>query len=140
MPELTSESIPPAVPAVPPSIHPDAWEDFPVFRESFLMYLTPPGLNAALRLAAESFFTLLLEHSGEDGWPEWQESTTRTELRAAIGDMRHLQGFLASIGQERHVTSLDAGDAKLSKHASKVARLLNQVATTLERKLAAGAV
>jgi len=104
------------------------------------MYLTPPGLNAALRLASESFFTLLLEHSGEDGWPEWQESTTRTELRAAVGDMRHLQGFLASIGQERHVSSLDAGDAKLSKHASKVARLLNQVASTLERKLATGVV
>ena len=79
---------------------------------------------------------MLLEHYHR--WPAWPESSTRTELRAAVGDLRHLQGFLASIGQERTVSSLDEGDAKLSKHASQVARLLKQVADTIERKLAKG--
>jgi hypothetical protein len=71
-------------------------------------------------------------------WPAWPESSTRTEMRAAVADLRHLQGFLASIGQERRVSSLDPGDAKLSKHASQVARLLKQVGDTIERKLAKG--
>ena len=133
MPELDQDCIPPAVPA---TIDPAAWEDFPVFRESFLMYISEPQFNSALRTAAEHFFGMLLETYQR--WPAWQESSTRTEMRAALGDLRHLQGFLASIGQERNLSSLDPGDAKLSKHASQVARLLKQVADTMERKLAKG--
>jgi hypothetical protein len=122
---------------MPPVIDPTAWEDFPVFRESFLMYISEPSFNVALRTAAEHFFAMLLRTY--DGWPAWAESSTRTELRAAVADMRHLQGFLASIGQERNLSTLLPGDAKLSKHASRIARLLKQVADTMENKLARGA-
>src|SRR4051812_32237173 len=118
MPELEqNSSSPPEPPAVIPYVHPDAWEDFAVFRESFLMYFTAPGLNTALRTAAEHFFCLLLEHSGAPGWPEWEESSTRTELHAAVADLRHSVGFLASIGKERKVSSLSPADHKLSKYA-----------------------
>jgi hypothetical protein len=134
MPELVQDSTPPAV---PPVIDPSLGEDYPVFRESFLMYISEPSFNMALRAVAEHFFTMLLEHY--DRWPAWQETSTRTELRAAVADMRHLQGFLASIGLERRVSSLNEADAKLSKHASRVARLLKQVADTMEHKLAKGA-
>ena len=133
MPDLDQDSIPPAVPAI---IDPSAWEDFPVFRESFLMFISEPAFNVSLRTAGEHFFRMLLEHY--DRWPAWPESAPGTEMRAAVAALRHLQGFLASIGQERHVSSLDAGDVKLSRHASKVARLLKQVADTIERKLAKG--
>jgi hypothetical protein len=138
MPELIHDSSSPPV-AVIPFVHPDAWEDFAVFRESFLMYFTAPGLNTALRGAAENFFTLLLEHSGGEGWPPWEESSTRTELRAALADLRHSVGFLASVGKERHLSSLSTGDKKLSKFASDTARVLNQIANGIERKLAKGA-
>jgi hypothetical protein len=136
MPELVQDStlVPPAVPA---TIDPDAFEDYAVFRESFLMYISEPSFNASLRVAAEHFFTMMLE--SYDRWPAWQETSTRTEMRAAVADMRHLQGFLASIGLERRHSSLDAGDAKLSRHASRVARLLKQVGDTMERKLTKGA-
>jgi hypothetical protein len=138
MPELVQDSTPPAVPAaVPATIDPAAFEDYAVFRESFLMYISEPAFNASLRVAAEHFFTMMLE--SYDRWPAWRETSTRTEMRAAVADMRHLQGFLGSIGLERHHSSLDAGDAKLSKHASRVARLLKQVADTMEHKLAKGA-
>jgi len=135
MPELIPDSTSPPV-AVPPDVDPDSWEDFAVFRESFLMYFTAPGLNTALRGAAESFFTLLLEHSGAQGWPEWEESSTRTELRAAVADLRHSVGFLASIGKERKISTLAPGDHKLSKLAGDTARTLNQIAIGIERKLA----
>ena len=137
MPELVQDSTLPTPAAVPATIDPALWESYPVFRESFLMYISEPGFNAALRTAAEHFFGMLLETY--DRWPAWQESSTRTEMRAALGDLRHLQGFMASIGQERHLSSLDPGDAKLSKHASQVARLLKQVGDTMARKLAKGA-
>jgi hypothetical protein len=134
MPDLDQDSTPPAVPA---TIDPAAFEDFAVFRETFLLYISEPSFNAALRTAAEHFFTMMLE--SYDRWPAWKETSTRTEMRAAVADMRHLQGFLASVGQERRHSSLDAGDAKLSRHASRVARLLKQVADTMEHKLAKGA-
>jgi hypothetical protein len=137
MPELAEESSSPPQPAaLIPSIPPDEWESFAVFRESFLMYLTPQAVNSALRLAAETFFTLLLEHSGEENWPDWPESPTRTELRAAAADLRHSQGFLASIGQERHASSLSPEDKKLAKYASDLARSVHRLANALENKLA----
>ncbi len=139
MPELVQDSTPPTVPAaVPAVIDPVLWESFPLFRESALMYVSEPSFNAALRIAGEHFFNMLLEHYNR--WPAWPESTTRTEMRAAVADLRHLQGFLASIGQERRVSSLDEGDARLSKHASSAARTLKQMADAMERKLRKGAV
>jgi hypothetical protein len=127
--------MPPA--AVPPILDPGLWESYPVFRESFLLYISEPQFNAALRTAADHFFSMLLECYGK--WPAWPESSTRMELRAAVADMRHLQGFLASIGQERRVASLSSGDHKLSKHAAELARTLNKLAGGIEHQLAKAA-
>jgi hypothetical protein len=151
MPELTQESsaapaappIPPGLPPIPPEhrqpapppiIAPAAWEDYPIFRETFLMYVSEPEFNAALRATGDYLFGMLLECYGD--WPEWSESSTRTELRAAVADLRHLQGFLASVGQERRVSSLSPGDVRLSRFASGIARVLNRLANSIERKLA----
>jgi hypothetical protein len=136
MPELIAESSSPPA-AVPPILDPVLWESFPVFRESFLLYISEPQFNAALRTAAEHFFAMMLETC--DHWPEWPESSTRMELRAAVADMRHLQGFLASIGLERKASALEPEDHKLAKHASELARVLNKLANGIERKLAKGA-
>src|SRR3954469_25168663 len=77
------------VAAASPAIDPVSWEDFAVFRETFLMYVTPPGYAAALRKVGEMLFTMTLE--SYNPWPGWPESSTRTELRAAVADLRHLQ-------------------------------------------------
>lgn len=131
MPELT-DSTPP--PAVPPAINPATWEDFPAFRETFLMYITPPGYAVAIRKAGEMLYSLLLDTPAE--WPGWPESSTRTEMRAAVADLRHLQGFLASVGREREVSSLDPEDAYLSNVAAKLARQIGHAADGIERELA----
>jgi hypothetical protein len=130
MPELTDSTPPP----VPPAASPDRWESFPVFRETFLMYVTPIGFYAALRATGEMLYSLMLETPVE--WPGWEESATRTELRAAGADLRHLQGFLASVGREREVSSLDAEDAYLSLVAGRLARQLDRMAGWIERELA----
>jgi hypothetical protein len=135
MPELDQDCIsPPPPPAVPPAIDPAAWEDFPVFRESFLLYISEPAFNASLRAVGEHFFSMLLETYPR--WPAWPESTTRMEMRAAVADMRHLQGFLGSVGQERRMSSLSPGDVRLSRYASGAARSLNRLANALESRLA----
>jgi hypothetical protein len=132
MPELTPDSSSP--PAVPPAIDPTAWEDFPAFRETFLMYVTPPGYAAAIRKAGEMLYSLLLDTPA--AWPGWPESSTRTEMRAAAADLRHLQGFLRSVGDERRLSSLDAEDAYLSNIAAKLARQIGHAADGIERELA----
>jgi hypothetical protein len=132
MPDLSDSTSPP--PAVPPVIDPATWEDFPAFRETFLMYITPPGYAAAIRKAGEMLHSLLLDTP--TAWPGWQESSTRTEMRAAVADLRHLQGFLASVGRERDLSSLDPEDAYLSNVAAKLARQIGHAADGIERELA----
>ena len=133
VPPIPPEGDPPAA-AVPPVIDPAAWEDFPAFRETFLMYFTPPGYAAALRTVGEMLFSMILENY--DPWPGWPESSTRTEMRAALADLRHLQGFLGSVGREREVSSLDPEDAYLSNIAARLARQIGHAADGIERELA----
>jgi hypothetical protein len=115
--------------AIPLIIDPAAWEDYPVFRESFLMYVTEPKHNAALRAAGEFLFTMVLEHYGN--WPSWTESPTRTELRAAVADMRHLEGFIGSVGREHRLSSLSSEDTALSQSAARVAVEVGKLADGL---------
>jgi len=77
---------------------------------------------------------VMLESPAE--WPGWAESSTRTEMRAAAADLRHLQGFLASVGREREASSLDAEDAYLSGIAARLARQIGHAAAGIERELA----
>jgi len=91
MPELTPQSsspaspvsppIPPGYPPIPPEIdrsaavppvfQPTAWEDYPIFRETFMLYVSEPEFNRALRTMGDYFFGMLLECYGD--WPEWPE-------------------------------------------------------------------
>jgi hypothetical protein len=106
MPELAPQSTPPSVPpppasetppddpppAIPPIINPDRFEDFPFLRETFLLYVTEPTYNASLRGLGDLLFTLILEYWGK--WPDHPEGILRASLRAAVADMRCIQGFL----------------------------------------------
>ncbi len=125
---------PPGSPAVPPTIDPAAWEDFAVFRECFLMYLTPPGYAAALRTFGEMLHGMILE--SYNPWPGWPESSTRTELRAALADLRHLEGFLGAVGREHVASSLTRPDDRLSRFAARQAAEVAKIAQRIEAELA----
>ncbi len=79
---------------------------------------------------------MVLEHYGN--WPSWTESPTRTELRAALADLRHLQGFLTSVGREHRLSSLSSEDATLSQSAARVAVEVGKLADRIERELVTG--
>jgi hypothetical protein len=114
-------------------VDPALWEDFPVFRETFLMYLTLPPYAEALRTVGDFLFMLVLDVYG--GWPPWPESATRTELRAALADLRHLEGFLTSVGKEHVLSSLTQDDARLSHLAGTLAAQLGELASALSAAL-----
>ena len=84
------EAPPPA--AVPPIIAPGNYEEFPTFRETFLVFVTDPVANAAARSFGKLLFDLVLAGWGE--WPDHPEGMFRASLRAVIADLRHVQGAL----------------------------------------------
>jgi hypothetical protein len=122
-------------PATPPRIAPAEWEDYPAFRETFLMYFTEPPANAALRIFGRLFHDLVLEHYHH--WPAWPESVTATELRSALADLRHLEGYLEAVGREREAAELKDSDATLSRIAGRLARELARVADEIESAIGA---
>ena len=128
MPELTPQSIP------SPEGDPPTWEDREGFRETLLLHFTRPGDADAMRhFGAMLYDSALLSSSS---WPDWPESTTRTELRAAAADLRHLEGFLTTVGREYEVTSLPSEDARLSLFAAREAREIAKIARRIEEALA----
>ena len=151
MPELSPKCtaapapppMPPGIPAIPPEVdrrqpvppvfQPTAWEDYPIFRETFLIYVSEPEMNRALRTVGDYFFGMLLQCC--DDWPEWPESSTRTQVRAAVADLRHLTGFLASVGKARREVTLSPEDVRLARCASEIARVLYRLANAIDCKL-----
>jgi hypothetical protein len=127
--------IPPAPepPTLPPILDPVAWEDFPVFRETFLMYFTEPPANSALRIFGRLFHELVLEYYHH--WPSWPEGVTATELRASLADLRHLQGYLASVGREHEEAALNEPDTALSLLAARLAGELEGIGDEIEKAL-----
>jgi hypothetical protein len=119
--------------AVPPIIDPAAWEDFPVFRETFLLYITDPAYNAALRVFGRLLHELVLEYYHH--WPNWLEGVTATELRAAVADLRHLEGYLGAVGREHEEASLAEPEMALSRLAAHKAGELTRIADELEQAL-----
>ncbi len=122
----------PETPAIPPIIDPSRFEDFPVLRETFLLYVADPRANAALRAAADLLFELILEYWGK--WPDHPEGYLRASLRAAVADLRCVQGFLAE--PEKGVQDT-AHEEHLAALGGETSRDVGALADRLERELGA---
>ena len=120
-----------STPAPIPRIDPLQWEDHEGFRETLLLHYTDPQANATLRSLGDLLLTLSLESA--PSWPHYPEGETRSELRAALADLRHLEGFLSGVGQEHVVSSLGDDDDALSRFAQRQAQKLSRIAEEIEQ-------
>jgi len=122
-----------STPAPIPRIDPATWEKHEGFRETLLLYFTEVKTNRTLR----DFGALLLDFAieGSRSWPDRPEGSTRSELQAALADLRHLEGFLFSVGRAHVLSSLSAGDTVLSQFAERQARELGVIANRIESEL-----
>ena len=152
MPELTpqsttpAESLPPtpppteppaddppeAPPAIPPIIDPAAFEDFPTLRECFLLYIADLEANAALRAVADLLYNMILEYWNY--WPDHPEGLIRAQLRAAVADLRFLQGFLATMQRDEASVSTPH-EEHLCRMAGAASGELAAVADRVEKEL-----
>ncbi|HEV7506148.1 MAG TPA: hypothetical protein VGS07_14660 [Thermoanaerobaculia bacterium] len=121
---------PPPFPAIPPEIEPERWEDFVAFRETFLLHFTEPHDNEALRGVGHLLYTLVLEY---DHFPNPPEGFIRSNLRAAVADLRHLEGYLATAGE--NPPEHEPYEAALCRTAVRVAREIGKAADALEKTL-----
>ena len=127
------ESTPPPA-LTPPTLDPARWEDFNGFRETFLVYFPDPAANASLRKAADLYYQLILESPLV--MPEQPEGWVRSQIRAALADLRFLQGFLATLGDEAE-TSNTPHEEHLCRFAGKRAEVIGSTADEIESQLGA---
>lgn len=123
------EDEPPPFPAIPPEIEPERWEDFVAFRETFLLHFTEPRDNVALRGVGHLLYELVLEYSH---FPDQPEGLRRAELRAAVADLRHLEGYLVTAGGD---PPDDPYEAALCRTSVRMAHEVGKIADTLEKTL-----
>lgn len=126
----TPEKPTPAV-AIPPIIDPEKWEDFPFLREVALYHVTDLDANAILRAFGDLLYKMMLEYSGN--WPHSPEGYVRSELRAAVGDLRTVEGFL--VGMEDDAKGDDSHEGHLGRVGVRVGREIGQLAAQIEGEL-----
>jgi hypothetical protein len=74
-------------------------------------------------------YGLVLEYGH---FPDQPEGLRRAELRAAVADLRHLEGYLVTAGGD---PPDDAYEAALCRTAVRMAREVGKIADTLEKTL-----
>jgi len=119
---------------VPPVIDPDRYERFEGLRETTLASITDPEANAALRSVIDLVYTMALEYAGH--WPREPEGSFRHQVRAAVADLRHLQGFLAYLGREAEASELTPAEEHVSRKCASLAGCVREIANALEAELA----
>ncbi|HEX3530570.1 MAG TPA: hypothetical protein VH988_26205 [Thermoanaerobaculia bacterium] len=118
--------------AVPPVVDPEDFHDFEGFRETTLSLFTDPEHNAALRATGRLLFTMASE--GDNDWPAEPEGSPRHQLRAAVADLRFMQGFLGMLG--RPMECARAGhDGHLARVALRLSGQVGEIAAVLESEL-----
>ncbi len=125
-----------AVPTVtPPTINPAEWEEHMGFREVFLAYFPGARENEALRVLGGFLYDLILEAAVLQ--PEPPEGSVRTQIRAAVADLRFLQGFLAFMGQDAEATAHTPHEEHICRLMGKRSVILEELANEIEAQLGA---
>ncbi|MFY9823993.1 MAG: hypothetical protein WAM82_21625 [Thermoanaerobaculia bacterium] len=135
-----SKSIPPAPPPSPPSdlpisppvIKPERFEDFMTFREIFCVHFPDGRANARLRGFGHLLFEMVLATWGD--WPNHREGIFPAELRAAVADMRFLQGAMSSWCGPAFTGSSEY-ETRLAGVGASIALAIGELADRLEVEL-----
>ena len=114
-----------------PRIPPDGFEDFEVFRETFLARVDDPVDNEACRSFANFFYGLCLLEPGH--WPlTWTDHTAHL-LQAVLADLRYLQGYVGDLdsGVERESERHEALCSLAARLSGKIGELADEIETEI---------
>ena len=119
--------------AAPPVIDPESCERFEGFRETTLAVITDPGANATLRAMGGLVYSMSLGSCPD--WPRGPEGSFRHRGRAAVADLRHLQGYLTWMGREAEASALTKDEQHISRRCATLARRVRDIANAFEAEL-----
>jgi hypothetical protein len=119
-------------PAIPPVIDPKRYEEFPTFRETFLVFVTDAKANATLRAFGKLLLDFVLATWGD--WPDPPEGMFRASLRAVVADLRHIEGALTEWAGEDFAPAT-SHEEFLAGVGIDVAHALAELADRLEKEL-----
>src|ERR1700688_3740237 len=111
---------------------PPSWVEADSIRETTLYLFDHRKDRTALRRVGRLLHDLALEATRDPV----DESSTRTELRAAAADLRYTSGYLFNvIRRSAEWCSLDESDEKLARFAGKIGRQVDALVEKIERRL-----
>jgi hypothetical protein len=123
----------PDQPAPIPILTPDQWGDFSVFRETFLLEFSDPQQNTVARRFGQLLSDLTLEGGVRPRHKNWPEPA----LRAAVADLRQLQGFLAFEGDPTDVdeSEMTPGQLGLRRLSGRISQRLAKLVDAFEKEV-----
>jgi hypothetical protein len=130
MPPPEDDGDPPA--AIPPIIDPARFEDYPAFRETFLLFFTDPSANATMRAFGQLLHEFVLEFWGM--WPSHPGGIFAAGMRAAVADLRHVQSSLQEWTGPAFALE-DPFEIRLARVGAELAEELGELADRLETEL-----
>lgn len=116
-------------------LQPEDWEEFAVFRETFLsLYLNRENAESFRVLGRFLYEGLLCDV--DDQRTERDDETTVARFQAAVLDLRYMQGFLASIVRELEDQEVGVMAAPLCLEARAAIPQIEALARRLEDAIA----
>ncbi len=121
-----------------PTIDPKRFDDFAVFRETFLRHLDHVRDVSAFRGFARVLFEMACE--GMRPWQGTFAEATASKLFASVADMRYLQGYLTEAGEfyEGEEEALTPRNKFYYQAAARMAPKIAALADEMEAELRAG--
>jgi len=103
-----------------------------ILRTSALYRFTEDGAVASLLEIGEMLYDHALEALT---WPDWDESITRSELRAVAADLRYCARVLKSVASEVEKNEVEAADLPLCRLAAALLPEVTKVAQRIDRRV-----
>ena len=116
-----------------PVIDPAAFDEFDGLRETTLAIFTDAKVNTLLREFVDFVYTVCLEYSKY--WPREPEGSFKHQTRAALADLRHLQGYMSMLAEQHIDAALEDDEERLSVVCGRLAPRLKKIGDTLEKEL-----
>ncbi len=111
---------------------PPPWNESDAIRETALLYVDDPDDRETLRRLGRLIFNLAVETTRLP----FEESMTHAELRAAMADLRFIEGFLDSVRESAEQAGLPPAEESLAIFAGRVGRQVGILVASIEGRLA----
>jgi hypothetical protein len=118
-------------------VDPAKWEDYAVFRETFVGTWFDDEKAAAARAFGQALFLMGLA-SGGGTWQGTTSDARAKELASVVADLRYLEGYLNCIGETGLESVQTSREARWSRFTQRLAKKVARLADEIEKEVETG--